>query len=1396
MARSKALAGLLLALVVGAARGTWAQANIPVESFWVTDDTVYGIAESGGTVYLGGAFNYVGPRTGHLARLDSGTGTPDLALPNVEGRVYTVASDGAGGWFIGGAFARVGGLPRQSLAHVLPDGRVSSWNPNPPVGSTILALAVSGRSVYVGGAFTSIGGQTRSNIAALDAATGLATSWNPSANGQVGALLAVSNLVYASGSFTNIGGRAQSRLAALDAASGSATAWSPSVDGYIAAFALSGTTLYLGGSFLTIGGQTRRYIAAVSTVTGSPTTWNPNADMIVQDLLLWGSTVYVGGSFTSIGGAARNYIAALDTGIDTNNATAWNPNADFAVNALAIAGTTLYAGGDFAAIGGQPRARLAALDTTVDTNNATSWNPGANSTVDVVVPDGASVYVGGDFSSAGGLPRRRIAAFDGTTGAPTGFDPAADGDVRTIAVSGSRVFAGGLFLDIGGQPRARIAALDAASGAAVAGWNPGADNNVLALDVSGGRVYAGGIFSVTSGQSRFDLAAYDEGTGALTSWNPVPTSTSGVNAVKVSGSTVYAGGWFDYGGRVRIVALDATTALPTAWGPNANNYVYDLAVTPSVVYAAGEFTSIGGTSRNRLASLDRAVDINNATSWNPNASSSVMAVVTGDGSVFAGGAFLTMAGTTTRNRLASFDEMTGALSAWNPNADGTVEALAFGGGKVFAGGSFLKIGTREVRGLVAFCLAAAPNGLTATPAGPGQIDLGWTGTGAASYRVYRSRFAGGPYTLLATTAATTYSDATAQGGVPYFYVVRAVDQCESDPSNEATTATAGSCLLPPDFEGLGWAEQGAGATCAVALGWAPATDPCGGGVFYSVYRNTSPAFAPSSADLVATVSAGTTYTDATPLVPGTTYYYVVRATSQATGLEETNLFRRAVTPASCTPGAPGTVEGLSVTSRSGQNVLQWVNPPGFGAVRIRYTSGASCTPPTDPLGSGTLLADDAGLPGEARRYPHTGLSDGTTYCYALFVDTGSGTWSVRRANSGRPFAPTGAVQWAFSSGIFSTAPSTVGGTGVIAANNAGDVHAMARGPAGGEWPTAWKPVTVGGPVQGRSPVVPVTVNGASPVVFLGAQDGKVYAVDGTKGGAGSPPWASPASIAGMVQAAPAGIFTALGSEPGFDYLLVGTRDDGADNAFVVLDPATGTELARYAPSLDPDRIGIVSGAASVDYGTNRVYFASWRRSAASTKSLWCLQLGTAPDPVVTLAWARDDLGDIDSSPVIRGGRLYVGSTLLGGTLHSIDMANPTAPFDRTFNHGDGQVKGFVFPDRASPGGELYFATSNRVWVVRDDGSTLTPKYPGGISLGGTVTPSTALNVPGSGFVYVGGSDGQLYEIDVSGPTPVVKPLPLGDGTALVGAPSYDRDTGLVHVGTAAGIFYAVQVPLP
>src|SRR5579872_5419210 len=65
------------------------------------------IALSGSAEYLGGDFSYVGPSTGSFVALDPSNGQASSTWPTVGGVVYAAASDGSGGWYVGGVFASV-----------------------------------------------------------------------------------------------------------------------------------------------------------------------------------------------------------------------------------------------------------------------------------------------------------------------------------------------------------------------------------------------------------------------------------------------------------------------------------------------------------------------------------------------------------------------------------------------------------------------------------------------------------------------------------------------------------------------------------------------------------------------------------------------------------------------------------------------------------------------------------------------------------------------------------------------------------------------------------------------------------------------------------------------------------------------------------------------------------------------------------------------------------------------------------------------------------------------------------------------------------------------------------------------------------------------------------------
>ncbi len=300
----------------------------------------------------------------------------------------------------------------------------------------MLALAVHG-PVYAGGSFLTIGGQSRVNLAAIDPSTGLATSWNPAAKmtpkdlTQVAALVVSGTTVYVAGVFSEMGGQTRNNLAAIDAATGLATNWNPNADGMVRALAVNGSKVYVGGFFANIGGAARGNIAALDATSGLATSWDPEADTTVWSLAVAGNLVLAGGSFSHIGGQSRDYLAALDP--TTGLATSWDPSADGTVQVLAVGGTRAYAGGYFTIIGGQVRSNLAALD--LSTGLADSWNPQADAAVGALCAYGPTVYAGGIFSNIDGAYRPEFAALSASTEGLQGFTllMPSDGDsVNTV----------------------------------------------------------------------------------------------------------------------------------------------------------------------------------------------------------------------------------------------------------------------------------------------------------------------------------------------------------------------------------------------------------------------------------------------------------------------------------------------------------------------------------------------------------------------------------------------------------------------------------------------------------------------------------------------------------------------------------------------------------------------------------------------------------------------------------------------------------------------------------------------------------------------------------------------------------------------------------------------------
>lgn len=83
---------------------------------------------------------------------------------------------------------------------------------------------------------------------------------------------------------------------------------------------------------------------------------------------------------------------------------------------------------------------------------------------------------------------------------------------------------------------------------------------------------------------------------------------------------------------------------------------------------------------------------------------------------------------------------------------------------------------------------SAPSGITAKP-GHGQVALSWNASaGASSYNVKRSSASGGPYALIVSTAATSYTDDGLSNGI-YYYVVSCVGTTGESMNSVEVSAT-------------------------------------------------------------------------------------------------------------------------------------------------------------------------------------------------------------------------------------------------------------------------------------------------------------------------------------------------------------------------------------------------------------------------------------------------------------------------------------------------------------------------------------------------------------------------------------------------------------------------------
>ncbi|MCU1543731.1 MAG: hypothetical protein JWM50_1596 [Microbacteriaceae bacterium] len=151
---------------------------------------------------------------------------------------------------------------------------------------------------------------------------------------------------------------------------------------------------------------------------------------------------------------------------------------------------------------------------------------------------------------------------------------------------------------------------------------------------------------------------------------------------EIVGSTVYVAGDFTKArpagsaagvnevARTYLLAYNLSTGALLSWAPTLNAQVRQLDASPdgSKIYAVGEFTTVNGVTKNRIAAFDTASGGLNAA-FTATANNRVYTVAATNSTVYIGGAFSSVKGVA-RVGAAAISASNGTPTPWAPVLDG------------------------------------------------------------------------------------------------------------------------------------------------------------------------------------------------------------------------------------------------------------------------------------------------------------------------------------------------------------------------------------------------------------------------------------------------------------------------------------------------------------------------------------------------------------------------------------------------------------------------------------------------------------------------------------------------------------------------------------------------------
>ncbi len=643
--------------------------NIPDTTYPSGDGFIYAIAADANNLYLGGetqdfAGNY--HMGGHV--FDSATGVAALNSLRFNGDVYEAVPDGAGGWYVGGSFTKIGNYTRKYIAHIDVNGVPTNWSAN--LNGPVFSMFKYGTRVYFGGSFTSVNSQssngrcasfdvntgqilhvatfsstvydidgwggnvyfagnfqtinatTRRYLAEIDTLNWALSAWNPNPSSSCSMIEMLNNKLYVGGNFVTISSTARHYAASYDLTTHTLTTWDPNlIGGYPKDFSSYNDRIYMCGGFTTVQSLPRALLCAVDTLTGTPLAWSVTANTSqIEVVKRHGDVLYVSGTFDTIAGQPRQCVAAFD--IPTGNLSTWQlPGIGGYPECFAFQNQDIYIGGEYLSTNAQ--ARVGAFAISRSTGTVTPWDPnvyGSSGEIKSIVPCGNTIYIGGSFTNAGGGVHWNVAAVDSATGLETPFTCTTGGVVNALAVDGNILYIGGTFISVSSVPREGFAALDRFTGQLLP-LDMDLNGDVKQIIVNDTLIYICGTFTAVGSTPRNGIAVFGT-SGYLHPMFDNYSTPGGVQTMALEGTNLYFAE-NSLGQIVRIYDLTGDS-IRGDWYVQCGQRVYDIEVGSNRVYLAGDFQTVNSLPRRYVAAVDK-ID-GTTTAWNPSPDNRMRAI--------------------------------------------------------------------------------------------------------------------------------------------------------------------------------------------------------------------------------------------------------------------------------------------------------------------------------------------------------------------------------------------------------------------------------------------------------------------------------------------------------------------------------------------------------------------------------------------------------------------------------------------------------------------------------------------------------------------------------------------------------------------------------------------------